>query len=549
MSKKSNNLKHYRPTLLKFISLLLTILINYIVVGQETKMIIIENSRYFQVTEELGPDVNLLKENVILKHDSAYMYCDSAYFNMKSNSFIAFGNIHVISPTEDLTDTVHLFGDSLHYSGRNKLAEVRYNVVLQKDSMVLYTENLDYKMDENIGYYFDGGKTLNGEDTLVSKKGYYYADLDELNFKDSVVVHNPKYTMYSDTLKHHTKNKISYILGPTDIVASDSSNFIYSESGWYNHNLDIGQLNKNPVLTHKKQTLVGDSIFYDRKKGLGIAFENVTIADSVQNVRLKGNSGRYYEFTESSVITDSALFIHIQKEDSLFMHADTIRSIIDTLITKADTSTFRLIKAYNKSKVFRSDYQAKSDSLIYTFLDSTIKLYIEPILWSGKNQLTADYIEIQTDSNEVNKVILINNSLMASKSDTNSFNQIKGKKMTGHLKKNELYRIDVQEESGAIYFMLDKEKLVGINKTKCKNMVIYLVNNEMEDIWFYDNPEGTMYPPKDIGADERIFKNFKWQKKFRPEKWQDVFIWEKNEENSKQKEKNTGNGKEIELIK
>ncbi|RLD79363.1 MAG: hypothetical protein DRJ10_08930, partial [Bacteroidetes bacterium] len=495
---------------------------------------------------ELGPDVKILKENVILKHDSAYMYCDSAYFNDKDNSFIAFGNIHVISPTEDLTDTVHLFGDSLHYSGSKKLAEVRYNVVLQKDSMVLYTENLDYKMDENIGYYFNGGRTLNGEDTLISKKGYYYADLDELNFKDSVVVLNPKYTMYSDTLKHNTKTKISFILGPTNIIASDSSNHLFSESGWYNHNLDIGLLNKNPVLAHKKQTLVGDSIFYNRKKGMGIAYENVTIADSVQNVRLKGNLGRYYEFTESSVITDSALFIQIQDNDSLFMHADTIRSVIDTLTTKTDTITFRLIKAYNKSKMFRSDFQAKSDSLIYTFLDSTIKLYREPILWSGKNQLTADYIEIQTDSNEVNKVILLNNSMMASKSDSSSFNQIKGKKMVGHLKENELYQIDVESESGIIYFMMDKEKLIGINKLKCANMIIYLVNNEMEKIWFYDNPEGTIYPPKDVSADERVFKNFIWLKKFRPEKWQDVFIWEKNEDQVDEKTINLELNKDLE---
>ncbi len=515
---------------IKYIALLLFIMSKLLVNGQETKMITYEHSDSLNVNEVLFPGIKFLHGNVILKHDSAYMYCDSAHFNEADNSFIALGHVRVISPTEDLLDTVFLFGDSLHYSGRNKLAEVRYNVVLQKDSMILFTENLDYKMAENIGYYFGGGRTLNGADTLISKKGYYYADLDELNFKDSVVVHNPKYTMYSDTLKHHTKKKISYILGPTDIIASDSSSNIYCESGWYNHTLDVGKLTENPILTHKKQTIVGDSIYYDRNKGLGIAYHNVTIADSVQNIRLKGNSGRYYEFTESSVITDSALFIQIQENDSLFMHADTIRSIIDTLITKTDTTTFKLIKAYYKAKVFRKDFQAKADSLIYTLLDSTIKLYREPILWSGINQLTADYIEIQTDSNEVNKVILSKNAIMASKSDTSSFNQIKGKNMTGYLKENELYRIDVKEDGGFIYFMLDKEKLIGINKLKCVNMVIYLIDNEMDRIWFYENPEGTMYPLGELSTDEQVFKNFTWLYKYRPEKWEDVFIWEKIKE-------------------
>lgn len=500
---------------------------------EKMKMITVVHSDSLNVNEILMPGIQFLRGDVILKHDSSYMYCDSAYFNMDDNSFVALSNIRVISPTQDMADTVYMFGDSLHYSGADKLAEVRYNVVLQKDSMTLNTENLDYKMDENLGYYFDGGRTLNGRDTLISKRGYYYADLDELYFKDSVVVLNPKYTMYSDTLMHNTKEKISYMLGPTNIISSDSASNIYSEHGWYNHILDIGQLDKNPVLTHKEQTVVGDSIFYDRKTGIGIAYDNVTIADSVQNVRLKGNLGRYYEFTESSIVTDSALFIQIQDKDSLFMHADTIRSIIDTLRTKTDTSIFRLVKAYYKAKVFRHDIQAKSDSLVYTFLDSTIKLYHEPIIWSGKNQLTADYIEIRTDSSKVNEVLLSNNSIMASQSDTANFNQIKGKKMLGHIKNNELYRIDVFEDGGAIYFMMDKDKLVGINKIKCVNMAILLVDNEMEDIWLYKDPKGTMYPPKSLPVDERVFKNFKWQKKYRPKKWQDVFIWDKSKTDSK----------------
>ena len=497
--------------------------------AQETepkmRMITIEHSDSINVNEETMPGIQFLRGHVVLKHDSAYMYCDSAYFNTNDNSFVAMNNIKVISPTEDFLDTVYLYSDSLHYSGQKKLAEVRYNVILEKDSMTLYTENLDYKMDENIGYYFDGGRTLNGQDTLISKFGYYYADLDELYFKDSVIVQNPKYTIYSDTLKHQTVEKISYLLGPTNIIASDSSNWIYSEYGWYNHITDKGKLSKNPLLVHGKQSLKGDSIFYDRNTGLGIAYNNVTIADSVQNIRLKGNLGKYYEKTERSLITDSALFISIQKKDSLFLHADTIRSIIDTSYTKTDTIAFRLVSAYYKVKIFRKDFQAKCDSLIYTFLDSTIKLYNEPVLWSGANQLNGNYIEVQTDSNKVNQIIIQNNSLIAAQVAMNSFNQIVGKKMIAHLRNNEIYLLDVIADGGTIYYTIDKNKLVGINKIKCTDMAIYFKKNKMDNIVFYVNPTGTMYPPDKLSPAERVYKNFKWMIEYRPEKWQDVYFW------------------------
>ncbi len=38
--------------LLKYIALLSLVMFNYLVIGQETKMIVIENSHYLEVTEE-----------------------------------------------------------------------------------------------------------------------------------------------------------------------------------------------------------------------------------------------------------------------------------------------------------------------------------------------------------------------------------------------------------------------------------------------------------------------------------------------------------------
>ncbi|NJO90805.1 MAG: hypothetical protein HC831_18950 [Chloroflexia bacterium] len=148
--------------------------------GQKGRQIVVENSDTLKVDEIRFPGLQILVGNVILKHDSARMFCDSALYNSKGQNFKAFGNIHVQSPTEDMSDTVNMWGDSLNYFGLEKIARVRNNVILQKDSMTLYTENLDYNIEDDIGNYFDGGRTVNGEDTLVSNLGYYYANEDEI---------------------------------------------------------------------------------------------------------------------------------------------------------------------------------------------------------------------------------------------------------------------------------------------------------------------------------------------------------------------------------
>ncbi len=494
--------------------------------GQKTKEIVIIHSDIVSVNEVLMPGIQILKGEVVLKHDSAVMFCDSAYYNSKEKSFTAFGKIHVQSPTEDLLDTVKLWGDSLNYSGREKLARVRSNVRLQKDSMTLYTDNLDYNISEDIGKYINGGRTINGEDTLISRQGYYFANEDELFFKEKVQIFNPKYTMLSDTLKHNTKKKISYILGPTNIVSTDTaSNYIYCENGWYNHNKDVAQFNKNAILVNGKQTLKGDSLFYDRKKSMGKAFNNVTAIDSSQNTLLLGDIGEYHELTGQSLMTKNALFIQVQKGDSLFLHADTLLSIKDTLITKTDTTEFTTIKGYHRVKLFKSDFQAKCDSLIYTTLDSTIELHNEPVMWSGKNQITSKFVKIQTKNDEISQVFINDDALIVSESDTTNFDQIKGKNMVAFFKANKLSKIDVKEEGAVIYFGREKDKLVGINKLTCKDMVIYMSKNEVDTIWFYTNPEGTLFPPNYLAAEDLKFENFVWYGKHRPKTKNDVFVW------------------------
>ncbi len=511
--------------------------------GQKTKEIVIVHSDIVKVNEILRPGIQILIGKVVLKHDSAVMFCDSAYYNSKEKSFTAFGKIHVQSPTEDLKDTVELWGDSLNYSGVEKLARVRSNVILKKDSMTLYTDNLDYNISEDIGKYINGGRTINGEDTLISRQGYYYANEDELFFKEKVKIFNPKYTMYSDTLKHNTKKKISYILGPTNIVSTDTaSNFIYCENGWYNHTKDVAQFNKNAILVNGKQTLKGDSLYYDRKKRVGRAFNNVTAIDSTQNALLRGDVGEYHELTGKSLMTKRALFIQIQKGDSLFLHADTLLSMKDTLMTKTDTTAFTIIKGYHKVKLFKSDFQAMCDSLIYTTLDSTIELHNEPVMWSGKNQITANFVKMYTKNDELSQVFMNTDAMIVSQSDTIHFDQIKGKDMVAFFKDNKLSKIDVKEEGAVIYFGREKEKLVGVNKLTCKDMAIYFTKNEVDTIWFYTNPEGTLYPPNYLTADELKFENFQWNDKHRPKTKNDVFVWinEQKKKESKIERKEVG---------
>lgn len=453
-----------------------------------------------------------LWDNVIFTHEGARMYCDSAYYYPDRNSLDAYDNIHI-----NQGDTLNLYGDFLHYDGNSRFAQVTGKTVRLLDlNNQLTTTKLDFDMKNNIGYYTSGADIIRGENNLKSREGYYYSQQHTYFFKDSVVIINPDYTIYSDTLKYNTELNMAYMLGPTDIISD--SNDIYCERGWYDMERNISMLKKNAMMQNKNQTLRGDSLYYERNNGFGKAYNNVELFDREQNVILEGNFATYNEKTENSLLTDSAVFIQINDEDSIYVHADTLRSELDTTGSK-------MVRAYYKVKLFKSDMQGKCDSMVYTSVDSTIRLYHKPVLWSEGNQLTAEYVEIVTKNRKVDRMYLEKMAFIVSMADSSRFNQIKGKNMICYFSNNELYKIDVNGNGESIYYLVDENDIIGVNKLESTNIVILWADGKVQAIKSEPKPSAVLYPPDELTGAASKLNDFKWLDKFRPKNKYEIFNW------------------------
>ena len=449
--------------------------------------------------------------NVVFKHEGAIMYCDSAYFYSDINSLDAFDNVYI-----NQADSLHLYGDFLHYNGNTRVANVRRNVKLLSEETKLYTEALDFDLKSNVGYYISGADIVSGQNKLNSREGYYYSKNTMYFFKDSVVIVNPDYTIYSDTLKYNTSTDIAFFLGPTEIISD--SNYIYCEDGWYNTETDISFLKDNACLQSTKQTITGDSLYYERANGYGEAYQNVELIDVEQNIILKGNFATYNEYTEDALITDKAELIQITDPDSLYVHADTLTSEIDT-------SGYKILKAFYKVKMYKSNLQGKCDSMSYTFSDSIIRLYYEPVLWSEVHQLTSEYIEIRTRNKQIDQLHMEKLAFIISQEDTVKFNQVKGKKMICYFKDNDLYKVDVKGNGQTVYYPKDGDEIIGVNRAESSDLVIFLEENDIKDIIFYTKPDATLFPLEKAPQNELILKDFIWLEHYRPKQKEDIFTW------------------------
>ncbi|OFX56728.1 MAG: hypothetical protein A2046_00325 [Bacteroidetes bacterium GWA2_30_7] len=507
--------------------------------SQKVRKIEIINSDVLMFDEAVSKDYRRLIGNVQLKHETTLMYCDSAHLYTDGNYFDAFSNVHIIQG-----DTFHIYGDFLNYDGNLKFSKIRRNVKLINKESILTTDSLDYDRNTEISHYFYQGKIVDNDNVLTSTHGYYHSKTDDYYSIDKVKLVNPDFVMYCDTLRYNTESDIAFFLGPTRIIGD--SNLIYCENGWYNTKTNISQYNKNAYLEKGSQRIKGDSLYYDRDRKYGKAFNNVSVIDSSENIILKGHYAYYNEINENSLLTDSTLMIQIKERqdtvytidsteieniiqkrelvtvyDSLVLHSDTLRSIL----IKDSVGNYKILKAYNHVKVFKSDFQAMCDSLTYNLKDSVIRLFRTPVLWSGLNQLTANFIEIHTKNGKPDFIVLDSLGFIISKEDSIKYNQIKGKKITGYFKDDELNKIVVEGNGQTLYYPKDDEEVIGVNKAICSNLIIYVKDGGFDKILFLTLPDATLYPTEELPETELRMKDFNWYDYMRPINIFDVFRW------------------------
>ncbi len=452
---------------------------------------------------------NKLIGNVKLTQDNMFMSCDSLYQYSDSNYVEAFGRVHAIQ-----NDSLHLWGDYMTYDGNSQLAKVRKDVIMEDPTITLTTDFLDYDAKGRIGYYFNSGTLKDSINTLISNMGYYYTTTHDMFFKDNVKVYTPDYTMHSDTLIYNTDTKIIRITGPTSIYGDNRT--LYSEDGWYSTLSSHAELYKNNVLTYNEYIAHADTLVVDSLTSTAVMKNNIHMYDTVNNIIVEGGYGEVLKNNDYAFITDRALLTLVGKQDSLFIHGDT-------LSVSKDTAGNSIMKAYYATRFFSRHRQGVCDSMVFPVADSTIHLIGTPIVWASGNQMTATQIAMLMADNAIKEFHLNEKAMIINQIDTVKYNQIKGRDMVGHMQNNELYLVDVNGNGETLYYPDDKGVIIGMNKALSAYIKIYIANRKVKDIIFIQKPDGKLNPLFLVNPEDTRLRDFQWHIGKKPQTKEEIF--------------------------
>lgn len=465
------------------------------------------------------PDAQFVKGNVAFLHKGARLTCDSALYYQQTNSFEAFGHVRMKQG-----DTLTLTSEYAYYDGNDEMCEVRRNVILTHRKMKLYCDSLNYDRMYSIGYFFEGGKLIDGDTRLTSDWGQYSSADRQAVFYYNVKLKNSNSLTEGDTLYYDTKTSKAHVVGPSKITMKDD--VIITEDGYYDSHADKTELfSRSTVQRRDGKTITADSLYHDSKTGISEGFSNVIFNDTANKSRFTGDYVYYDENTGCGYATRKAVAMDYSHGDTLYAHGDTMRLVTYNHDTD---SAYRKVFAYPHVRVYRTDVQAVCDSMVMNSLDSVLTMYKDPILWSDGRQILGEEIRAYMADSTIRFAHVIGQALSVEMlPDTVHYNQVSSKEMKSWFEEGKLRLNQAQGNVKTVYYATDNadSTLIGLNYLETDTLKMFMSpTRRLERIWACKH-SGTMYPISQIPPEKYKLPEFVWFDYVRPLSKDDIFEW------------------------
>src|SRR5690606_11064753 len=328
----------------------------------------------------------------------------------------------------------------------------------------------------------------------TSKEAVYYGELKDVYFKKNVELTDPGFNLKIEELLYNTETEIATFTTFTEM--KDSTRRIETTAGYYDMRNKVSHLGNRPVIYDGSVIITAQIIYSNDTTGISRLEGNAVYKDTAEGIALLANFIESNSNDKSFFATQNPLLIIKQKEDSLYISADTMRSgklsilykerdsiaaldengehgndgiminsveVMEPLSDSAD----RYFMAWYNVRIFSDSLQGRSDSLFYSGIDSVFRMYYDPVLWASGSQITGDTIYLYTKNKEADRLYVGENAISINESGEGMFNQIRGNRIIGFFVEGNIDYMRAQGNSESLYYVRDdQEKIIGVNKAE-----------------------------------------------------------------------------------
>ncbi|MEP7165648.1 MAG: OstA-like protein [Ferruginibacter sp.] len=522
---------------------------------------------YSQYLKYIGNEkMAFLKKNVKLTDGHAVLTTNELEYNLQTGIATYSKGGKVINGKTVLTSE-----DAVYYSDtRDVFFKNNVHLVDEKSDMV--ADSLRYNTLFKEAYFIAPTRIKTQDGIILTRSGTYKVETGEAVFYDR--------TSYSDSIRSVTGGKMAYDKNSGILQVEDNAKLVDSVNKvtviggliLLNRNTSSFLATRKPVMilyrNNDSTYIAADTLFSGLRKYDSSQQKIITVTDTLKkamafNVSTVTDSmGKPASLNKMPVNNNSSLADSIKKineMDSLTVKdslknkiallnniavnnnsslADSIKKITATdsipvkgslTKTAAERSpaqdSIRYFLAFHHVRIYNDSLQAVSDSLHYSTADSTFKLFGDPVFWNDKTQVNGDTMYLFTANQKAKRLFVFNTGIVINKTKEGFYNQIGGRTLNAYFKEGVIDYIRVKgTPAESIYYPQDEDSAyIGMNRSSGDVIDMYFIKKELNKVKFVNDVNGTLYPLKQIPADRKFLKKFKWMDDRRPKNKLELF--------------------------
>lgn len=465
-----------------------------------------------------------------------------------------------------------------YYFAASRDAYFRYDVVLNSPDALIKNDTLRYNSTSKIAYFYGPTHIYGKNDTLYTENGTYNTVNDQAHFGKKNLYTQGSKSLKGDSLFYDRRAGFGRAIGNITFIDTAEKTMLRGGIGLYKKSDESILVTKNPyvVITSESDSAKVDSIWmtadtlfskviftrdlmpYHKEEfksdtaladvakiteGIAKPEQNDTL--STQRAQVTDKTAAPSDTTKKQTAVKKtpekakpALKLKPVVNDTLKTSknrkgrnktpvnpTDTLSKnvpLADSAIT--DTSRTRIIMAYHLAKIFKTDLQARADSMFFSYADSTVRCYVNPMIWSQGSQLSADTVYLQMKNKKLDNMLLQRNGFIVNTEDADStnFNQIKGKVINGYFTDNKLNRMFVDGNAESVYYLKDDTSYTGLNHLISSRLKVMMKDNKLNTITAIRSIEASITPMEDLKEEDRVLKGFIWKPRDRPKSKEEI---------------------------
>lgn len=517
----------------------------------------------------------VLTNNVRLIDGDATLTTDHLTYNMTTKIGTYVGGGKIVNGKNVLTSK------NGYYFETSRDAYFRYDVVLTTPDALIKTDTLRYNSTSKIAYFYGPTNIYGKDDTLYTENGTYNTQSDQARFGKNNLYTQGSKSLTGDSLFYDRKAGYGRAIGNVIFIDTAEKAQLRGGIGIYQKAEESILVTINPyvvfisesdsakvdsiwmtadtlfskviftrdLIPYKKEEMVPDDQLAAKEAPAALPQE---VPDNPANMRAiivpdKTSDAPDSLKTPGKMKEPEKLIPPPDKEKPVLKpdqkpppksknaknnDSSSEKGKSDSLKTAAllsdsvstDTAKTRIVIAYHRAKIFKSDLQARADSMFFSYSDSTVRCYVNPMIWAQGSQLSGDTVYLQMKNKKMDNMLLQHNSFIVNTEDVDStnFNQIKGKVITGYFKDNKLNSMFVDGNAESVYYVKEDSSYTGLNHLVSGRLKILLNDNKLQSITAIRSVDASITPMAELREEEKVLKGFIWKPRDRPKSKEEI---------------------------